>query len=791
MYPKSSGLFLLAIIFLLTLVGCTVASQPSNAHILAKDSSYYPISADNNSRVSTTHIEKFVDGQGDDEPELDEFDRPILSGEEITLDTEHFRIHYTLSGRDAAYSVAFVEEVALALEYSWNVEIDEFGWQAPPSDNGIGGDDRYDVYIQGLAKKSEYGHVSADIMSCSTDSSNGSRVSSYMAIDGKFTEFGSEGFAKLLETMRATVAHELNHSIQNSYDSTEPYGFLWEAVATWMEEEVYDDSNSPDEYNISVFKSTDTCQLAKGGTERVEDESHWYGEYLFIRYISEQYGHETIRLIWEYTPEFNNYDAVEAALSEKNTSLEETFRAFSLALLTRDFEEGDRYPTVRLEGQTNGESTFTPDDGVGQMAADYIEILAEEVVNVQLNADNLQGMLVGVKDLEATIFDMPANQVTIDTSNFDNIYLVVLNLNQAHREYRCEKSTYTIDVQPAAEPSSELNPQVLPGPNFLPLKVETLEDPDTYWVEGWDDDIVEIPADLIPYYLPSGYEFGNTLEITAQEYEEEIGVDPIWVIPGGGTATKINIWGPCDKYIVINVSDNPYTTMDGWYEEIGFSPTNDELFTIGDIDTAIFDYSDDTGSVLSANFIDEGKFFVVDGTLEMTEMAKVIKSLVDPLEPPDDYSKWAENWDQPISDFEAPGELLLSYIPSDYEYYETREISAEEYEAEYEIDTIWYIPGGGMATIITYFGSCDTCYLDFTVSESPYDNLDGWFDDSAYVPSDDELITINGIDVHVTDFSDDLGPFFSVTIIHNGKFIVVDGTLELDEITKIIENMFE
>ncbi len=624
MNTKYKGILLLSSIILLIIsTNCTALVSPASSHV-KNQSSFPALSAKSRTACAPTKD----DGDEGDGFEYDEYGRPILSGEEVILDTEHFRIHYTLSGRDAAASTDFIDEIALALEYSWDVEINQFGWKAPPPDNGIGGDDRYDVYIQGIYE-TEYGHVDIASTTCGIDPFTRHGEASFMVLDSQFTHIGSDVIDNPLETMRGTVAHELNHSIQYAYDSNEPYGFLWEATATWMEDEVYDDFNSSDEYSTAVFYSPDTCQLAEGGSDRVEDESHWYGEWLYLRYLSELYGHETIRSIWEYTLEFDNYDAIAAALSDENTSLEETFQGFSIALLTRNFEEGERYPTVRLEGSAIANTPFTPDDGVGQMAADYVEILDPEhgIIEVQLNADTLQGVLVGIKDLEATIYDMPSNQLAVDIGSFDHLYLVVLNLNQAFREYRCENTSYSVTVQSASQVSSDLSTKTISVPNFQLPNVIALENPDEYWDEDYEKPF-KAPAELFPYYLPSGYEFSDAWETTAEEYEQEYDIEAIWVIPGGGLATVIDFWGPCDDfYISIVISESPYENMDGWYDETGYPPYPEETYTISGVETVFYDYTADIGPFFSVNFIYMGNFYTIDGTIAMDEMTKVVESM--------------------------------------------------------------------------------------------------------------------------------------------------------------------
>lgn len=366
-----------------------------------------------------------------------------------------------------------------------------------------------------------------------------------------------------------------------------------------------------------------------GGIEREEDEFHWYGGWIFLRYISENYGVDTIRSIWEYTPQFNNYDAVEAALADKGTSLNETFRGFSLALLTRAFEEGDRYPTVRLESKAISEATFTPNDGVGQMAADYLEIVAEGEITITLNADNLQGLLAGIKDQEVTTFDMPSNQATVDASSFDYLYLIVLNLNQAYREYRCVTSTYTVGIQPASTTADAQPLETLPAPNFQAPVFEPLEDPDEWREPGWEYKLpFKAPPELIPEYLPSGYELNEAYELTAEEIEQLYEVDSIWYVPGGGVAAVIRFVGPCGTGFSSHVSDSPYEALDGWYTETGSTPYDDQIITINGTEVVFVDFTDGVEPYFIFIYIHNGKFIVIEGTITMEEMTKVAESLI-------------------------------------------------------------------------------------------------------------------------------------------------------------------
>lgn len=153
-------------------------------------------------------------------------DRPKLSGKVQSIDTKHFRILYTLSGEDAVHIQDEngntipddVEELGLALEHSWDVEINQLGWAPPPPDLEAGDDNRYDIYLEDL-DLSIAGYTDR---SHGLDSDNPRMTAiekyaaaSYIAIDNDFIEVIEEGLdISPLNFMRATAAHEFAHAIQ-------------------------------------------------------------------------------------------------------------------------------------------------------------------------------------------------------------------------------------------------------------------------------------------------------------------------------------------------------------------------------------------------------------------------------------------------------------------------------------------------------------------------------------------------------------------------------------------------
>lgn len=416
--------------------------------------------------------------------------RPELSGSPVTLDTDHFRIHYTDSGQDAVPGADsdgnghpdYVEHVARALEYSWFAEIEHFGWTPPPPDEGLGGDDRYDVYLADIFDEGNAGYVEGDFdLGFYGDNPFSALVedrasSSHMVLDNDYDGYNNSPApgVSLLDYMRSTAAHEFAHSIQYGYDGDEPHDWLWEATATWMQDEVFDLVNDGNEVLPAVFKSPDSCQLAYGGEDRVEDADHWYGMWIFIRYVSEQYGHAAIRELWEVTVDLDGYDAWDETLAHYGTDLETVFQDFAVAMLLRNFDEGQNYPVVRLEASIGYEQNFQPVDGVGQLGLDYVELDVRDVLAVTVSGDDISGLLVGVLDGQAHIYPMAAGQAAIDTTQFDRSYLLVFNLQRAARERNCRSADYSVAVEAIDQADIAIQQQA--APNFLPPRVEGLRD---------------------------------------------------------------------------------------------------------------------------------------------------------------------------------------------------------------------------------------------------------------------------------------------------------------------------
>lgn len=65
--------------------------------------------------------------------------RPILANQ---INTPHFKIHF-----QTPTTQTYAQNVADFAEYSYSMMVINLGWQSPPPDNNLGGDNKYDIYI--------------------------------------------------------------------------------------------------------------------------------------------------------------------------------------------------------------------------------------------------------------------------------------------------------------------------------------------------------------------------------------------------------------------------------------------------------------------------------------------------------------------------------------------------------------------------------------------------------------------------------------------------------------------
>ena len=154
--------------------------------------------------------------------------RPTLTGPELTHPSAdgHLLIHYTLGGADALPDTEdlqpangipdAVDDVEEGMRLVWQTFVDQQGWPAPPADQGVGGDDRLDVYLR-VIDANGYAHYVAVPGGHTT----------WMEVDHDARNLGSL-------TLQSIAGHELHHALQATL-VTGAGSWIYEATATWTQ----------------------------------------------------------------------------------------------------------------------------------------------------------------------------------------------------------------------------------------------------------------------------------------------------------------------------------------------------------------------------------------------------------------------------------------------------------------------------------------------------------------------------------------------------------------------------
>ena len=288
----------------------------------------------------------------------------------------HFKIHYTEDNTngDAVYGFdgdqltvpQYVIDLAGYLDSSWNEVITNMDYTAPPSDGTAGGDGRFDVY---LIDMDAYGYTTFD--------SGPSDV--YIVMENDFTGFPENlGPDQRQGAQKVTAAHEFFHASQLQYTTNLSANRWWmEAGSTWMEDVVFPDVK--DYLNYTGFKFDDvndngqwdsgenwykidgsTIEGSTGRPDRWFDQPeysmnsiegpHEYGTIVFAKYISEKYGEDAMKSVWERIGSGSTaFDAISNELLSRGISLGAAFVSFQSANYRRDYQDGVYYPLVRHE----------------------------------------------------------------------------------------------------------------------------------------------------------------------------------------------------------------------------------------------------------------------------------------------------------------------------------------------------------------------------------------------------------------------------------------------------------
>jgi|ETNmetMinimDraft_8_1059916.scaffolds.fasta_scaffold12157_2 hypothetical protein len=441
--------------------------------------------------------------------------------EGVGLDQYHdfgiFRFHYTLTGTHSVDNQDengnsipdYIDQTVETFTQVYYMEINEMGYYRPPGDgwlpgeNDNGGSGAYDIYIRNISSN-YYGYVQSEYIAQNTGNNENSpgvteinAFTSYMVMRNNYSGFyssnNSYGPTTELEAMQVTAAHEFFHAIQYGYDGREK-PWLLEATAVWMEEVVYDNINDCYQYMLNWFSSPQTSLDASG--------SHWYGSYIFFKYIDEHFGGATtIRYIFEEGVNTNsqngNYSirAIDDGLQYVNSSFEEVLNNMVIAnrvmslnpgadAAMYSYEEAENYPvdgpdSYRIVNFSAGDTVTTTSTNLQKYASQYIKVNTETPVKITLT--NIAGPREDLnlhsisEDYSGNFIIQTAYPIIIDPAGYSSIYVSVVSQNNVGSDWNYELSVTSLASPLSIYPGDTDNNGIVDVLDVLPIGVYFFE----------------------------------------------------------------------------------------------------------------------------------------------------------------------------------------------------------------------------------------------------------------------------------------------------------------------------
>ncbi|MFW5662526.1 MAG: MXAN_6640 family putative metalloprotease [Bacteroidota bacterium] len=368
------------------------------------------------------------------------FSRPEMDYS-ILSESGNFRIHFDIEGKHAVNTTDidqngipdFVDSAAYFFDYSYKMEVEEFGYLSPIPDRGGPGDE-YDVYLLELGNEDGWYGVTVSEIEI-LPRLHHPRYNTFIVIDNDFSEKDSIDLhgSKLqtfytfgYEALKITAAHEFHHAVQFMYGMPSLSSMtMAEMTSTFMEYRLYPEIKDYFQYMKRLFDASWAYPFGRN--------SSWVGytHTIFARYLYENYGDEIIKDLWiNIGLGDSGYEALDNALIERGCSLADAWCKFMpWVYYTGDrakdgkyFDDAAEFPEFRFKSDRILNSPVFLEGGETQpFEMRGIRLLIRQ--NDQ--KDDTINVFIANTDLQAAISQSDRRSgytMRLDPRNFDNSF---------------------------------------------------------------------------------------------------------------------------------------------------------------------------------------------------------------------------------------------------------------------------------------------------------------------------------------------------------------------------------
>jgi hypothetical protein len=381
-----------------------------------------------------------------------------------------FKLHYDTTGTHAVPAADgngngipdYIDKAAAYLD-STLVKHVALGFLTPPSDGGVGGDARFDVYFENMVY---YGYAQPE----NFGPNPWNDATSYLVLHRNFLGFPSnlDPEGNQYGAMKVTIGHEFHHCVQFAYDYGE-YSWFMELDATYTEDVICPLTHDNYNYLSSFFSAPATSQM---------DESiHMYACYIWGKFLHQNFDQALMRQVWEgarYGTDIYTTlsDTLQARFGWSQDSAFAQFALWNYITSSRDdglhYTDAANYPLISIGRSHTSYPTGTvasPNNPAGY-AASYVRFYptaSTGTLRITFDGDNSRQWAAWViKTTGSNSYQfqqVPLAPVTfsgqLDIPNFQsysNVMLVGINLSEfsaaATFNYSAQiKSVYSISSQ--------------------------------------------------------------------------------------------------------------------------------------------------------------------------------------------------------------------------------------------------------------------------------------------------------------------------------------------------------
>ncbi len=241
---------------------------------------------------------------------------------QITSPSGHFIIHYDVDGTHAVPLADvsgnnipdFVDSAAVYLDHSWDVEINQLGFQ-PPLDSLGKHRDTYPIYFTHFSISGLYGLTNFGFND-EIPSLPGENHPSYIELSNDFQ--GSGLYTKGLDAMKVTCAHEFNHALQLGYRFWESDTYFFEMTSTYLEEYVYPQVNDYFQYLPQFIGHIRQIRFTSASFPNL------YANGIYLHIPVQRFGAKILAEIWGQIREEPARQALSTVLEKHGSSFSES-----------------------------------------------------------------------------------------------------------------------------------------------------------------------------------------------------------------------------------------------------------------------------------------------------------------------------------------------------------------------------------------------------------------------------------------------------------------------------------